>query len=451
MNKLSGEMLTAIINSVTESFVLVSPTHEVLHFNTSMSTILESFFGKKIALGDDYRNFVLQSLKPLYQTAFEKALRGEFTVVQNLTTNKEHNVWFEYRINPVYSENQQFVGVAIYAKNIDRQKKAELEVESIKKTYESLLNNISDSICLLDVDFKVIQYNTHIERVLLSQVGKKIYIGADFREYLFPNETEEFFRQFEQACAGKIVEDEICVHNIQGEAVWILSKMYPVYDQKQALLGVCIVAININAKKKMELSIMENEQRFRKIINTAPVPIVIVDKTMKIQMVNPETEKIFNYQPNELDGKNINVLIPKRFHLKHSYHQQTYIQSPKMYKMGLDRYTPAITKDGIEKTVEVSLNSFQVDEETFVLAIIQDVTKRIEHEHRLENQVEALEKIAWQQSHEIRKPVANILGLVQLIEYDQAYNPLLINQLHQTAQELDDVIHKIVNLTHQSR
>ena len=119
--------------------------------------------------------------------------------------------------------------------------------------------------------------------------------------------------------------------------------------------------------------------------------------------------------------------------------------------MGIGRFTPASTKDGIEKTVEVSLNSFKVNDETFILAIIQDVTKRIEHENHLENQVETLEKIAWQQSHEMRKPVANILGLVQLIEYDQTYNPLLINQLHQTTKELDDVIHKIVNLTHVNR
>lgn len=448
---LSIDILSATINSVAENFVLIAPDHRVLICNTTMVKTLEMFFGKKIQIGDDYRDFVVEPLKEIYFSAFENAIQGESTSVQKETSSNEIHLWFEYKANPVYDDAQNLIGVAIYAKNIDEQKKAELAIEYLKTTYESLINNISDSICLLDKDFKLIQFNTHFKKSIFLNMGKEINIGDDFRQYLFPKETDAFYKQFNSAIAGTTVEDEICVHNIHGDTIWILSKMYPVYDKNQVIIGVCLVAINISAKKKMELSILENEQRFRKIIETAPVPIVIVDKKMKIQLVNPETEKIFNYESKELLDQDINILIPKRFHANHVQYQQQYIQAPKMYRMGIGRFTPAVTKDGIEKIVEVSLNSFKVNDETFILAIIQDVTKRIEHENQLENQVETLEKIAWQQSHEMRKPVANILGLVQLIEYDQTYNPLLINQLHQTTKELDDVIHKIVNLTHLNR
>lgn len=450
-NNLSVDILRATINSVAESFVLISPDHQVLICNTAMVKTLEIFFGKEIQIGDDYRDFVVEPLMEIYFSAFESAIKGESTTVQKETSGGEVHLWFEYKANPVYNDARNLIGVAIYAKNIDEQKKAELALEYLKTTYESLINNISDSICLLDTNFKLIQFNTHFQKSISLNIGKEINIGDDFREYLFPKETDAFYTQFNSAISGKTVEDEICVHDIYGKTIWILSKMYPVYDKNQSIIGVCLVAINISAKKKMELAILENEQRFRKIIETAPVPIVIVDKKMKIQLVNPETEKIFNYESKELLDQDINILIPKRFHSNHAQYQQQYIQAPQMYRMGIGRFTPAITKDGIEKIVEVSLNSFRVNDETFILAIIQDVTKRIEHETQLENQVETLEKIAWQQSHEMRKPVANILGLVQLIEYDKAYNPLLINQLHQTTKELDDVIHKIVNLTHTNR
>ncbi|MDI9864184.1 PAS domain S-box protein [Flectobacillus sp. DC10W] len=450
-NNLSVDILRATINSVAESFVLISPDHQVLICNTAMVKTLEIFFGKEIQIGDDYRDFVVEPLMEIYFAAFESAIKGESTTVQKETSGGEVHLWFEYKANPVYDDARNLIGVAIYAKNIDEQKKAELALEYLKTTYESLINNISDSICLLDTNFKLIQFNTHFQKSISLNIGKEINIGDDFREYLFPKETDAFYTQFNSAISGKTVEDEICVHDIYGKTIWILSKMYPVYDKNQSIIGVCLVAINISAKKKMELAILENEQRFRKIIETAPVPIVIVDKKMKIQLVNPETEKIFNYESKELLDQDINILIPKRFHSNHAQYQQQYIQAPQMYRMGIGRFTPAITKDGIEKIVEVSLNSFRVNDETFILAIIQDVTKRIEHETQLENQVETLEKIAWQQSHEMRKPVANILGLVQLIEYDKAYNPLLINQLHQTTKELDDVIHKIVNLTHTNR
>jgi signal transduction histidine kinase len=65
-------------------------------------------------------------------------------------------------------------------------------------------------------------------------------------------------------------------------------------------------------------------------------------------------------------------------------------------------------------------------------------------------QKEALEAISWQQSHEVRRPVANILGLINLIEDEEnktGYNPIYLEYLKTSAQELDNIIHKIVNIT----
>jgi two-component system CheB/CheR fusion protein len=79
-----------------------------------------------------------------------------------------------------------------------------------------------------------------------------------------------------------------------------------------------------------------------------------------------------------------------------------------------------------------------------------DITEKKKKEIALEQQNKVLEEIAFIQSHEIRRPLANILGLVQLLDKEQlsAENAEIINYLDKSAQELDEIIHKILNKTY---
>lgn len=81
------------------------------------------------------------------------------------------------------------------------------------------------------------------------------------------------------------------------------------------------------------------------------------------------------------------------------------------------------------------------------LSIRNDITNRKQQEQALHTQNKVLADIAWAQSHELRRPVASILGLVQLIQqgYAKATDGDMINHLAIMATELDTVIRKNVD------
>lgn len=87
-----------------------------------------------------------------------------------------------------------------------------------------------------------------------------------------------------------------------------------------------------------------------------------------------------------------------------------------------------------------------------LIGINHDVTDQLKSQHKIEEQNEKLRKIAWMQSHEIRKPVANIIGLLHL--YDTSKMDAQLTQLMQylkaSANELDDLITKIIQRTNES-
>lgn len=75
-----------------------------------------------------------------------------------------------------------------------------------------------------------------------------------------------------------------------------------------------------------------------------------------------------------------------------------------------------------------------------------DITYRKYTELKILAQNELLKTITWQQSHAVRGPLANILGMITLIEMEkeQGYNARYLRYLRQSADELDAVIRKIV-------
>ena len=86
-----------------------------------------------------------------------------------------------------------------------------------------------------------------------------------------------------------------------------------------------------------------------------------------------------------------------------------------------------------------------------MVGAIRDFTERVRFFRLLEEQNKKLREIAWSQSHELRGPLSRILGLVDLIEKrgaDEIENPEILGYLEQSAKELDEVIHRIVRMSH---
>jgi len=81
----------------------------------------------------------------------------------------------------------------------------------------------------------------------------------------------------------------------------------------------------------------------------------------------------------------------------------------------------------------------------------RDITKQFNHLHRIEMQNEQLREIAWVQSHEVRGPVASILGLVELFNSEDPSDPTngeIVTLLKEAANKLDITIRKITSYTY---
>ncbi len=138
----------------------------------------------------------------------------------------------------------------------------------------------------------------------------------------------------------------------------------------------------------MENTFRHTELTFQLIVESSPNAIVLVNKEGKIAYINNQTEKLFHYTRTELIGREVEILLPKRYTHKHPEFRQMFFNTPVVRAMGAGRELFALRKDNTEFPIEIGLTPLVTVDGTLVLASIIDITERKKAEDRFRLVVE---------------------------------------------------------------
>jgi len=76
------------------------------------------------------------------------------------------------------------------------------------------------------------------------------------------------------------------------------------------------------------------EAMFRGLLDGAADAIVVIDSTGAITLVNRQVHALFGYDPAELVGQPVELLVPERYRNAHPAHRASYFADPKIRAMG---------------------------------------------------------------------------------------------------------------------
>ncbi len=110
-----------------------------------------------------------------------------------------------------------------------------------------------------------------------------------------------------------INEEYVLQRNDTGEK-WNGSYSYaPMYDmEKDNIIGSVVVARDITKQKIAEEDLSRQKSLFETMFNTIPDGVIITDTNRNIQIANRGMENTFGYKPDELVGKNTEILYADR-------------------------------------------------------------------------------------------------------------------------------------------
>ncbi|OPX59108.1 MAG: cyclic-di-GMP phosphodiesterase [Methanobacterium sp. PtaB.Bin024] len=150
-------------------------------------------------------------------------------------------------------------------------------------------------------------------------------------------------------------------------------------NHEDQVIGLIGVLNDITERKRVEYALKTSEEKFRNLAETAVDAIIILDIDEKVVFCNRSLERIFDYSEEEIIGEYFDTLIPKShvedFQLKLDYHHQSG------YGNVFESF--GMRKDGSEFPLEMSLNTWETEGETYTTFIIRDITQRKLNEFKM--------------------------------------------------------------------
>lgn len=199
--------------------------------------------------------------------------------------------------------------------------------------------------------------------------------------------------------------------------------------------------------QREQKSLIESRGQYKRLFEENPVPMWIYDPgNGAIEAVNRSALESYQYSQESFLNLKVHDLIPETISGSHNIDDETlkdFTDNGISIHQNCDGQ-PIFVKAKIHETV------FNRKKLKIVMAL--NLHSLIVAENKVHKQNEKLKEIAQFQSHSLRKPVANILGLVSLFNQENTNDKMnveVIHKLRNETKDLDNIIKSVVKKSSQ--
>ena len=315
-------------------------------------------------------------------------------------------------------------------------------------SYQSAIDDNLQSIVtdgngiVLKVNDLYLQKTGYTKEELL---GKSIDIlKSDYHDYAFYENINSTIS------SGKVWRGESKIKTKNACDFWISSSILPVLNNEGEVAKYLTISTDITAKKlaeeKEELAVknlIQSEKRLSLFLENQTDLVVITDKLGNRKYVNKAFCKFFDKDKAHFIGTNYRTYDPND--IDYVYLQlfdSISYENPKTS-------TVIVRQNALGEKRWIQWNEiafFDADKNVIeILSIGHDITEMKENENQNANYITQFEELAFQNSHHFRRPLSNIIGVINLIDEESTIGEVkeLISIVKEEISELDVASHEL--------
>jgi PAS domain S-box-containing protein len=291
--------------------------------------------------------------------------------------------------------------------------------------YRHIVEAAPNAIVLVDSHGKIVLVNAQTEKLFgytrKELVGQRIEILVPERfRKAHPGYRDSFFARPSVRSMGA-GRDLFGLHK-EGHEIPVEIGLNPIGGGGSMVMASII---DISERKRAE-------ERLRRVIESAPNAIILVNQSGRITLINAQTEKLFGYSRGELIGASVDILVPERYRSMHSGYRASFFASPSVRSMGVGRDLFGVRKDGQEVPIEIGLNPIQTEEGGLVLASIIDITERKRAEAGMARMLEEIQAMV----DALAAATSDILEAASQVAAGSAETATAVTQTTSTVEEV---------------
>jgi PAS domain S-box-containing protein len=204
--------------------------------------------------------------------------------------------------------------------------------------------------------------------------------------------------------------------------------------------------------RRMAGDLAESQARLAAIIDNAVDGIITIDDRGFILSANRACIHIFGYEPLEMIGRNVKMLMPEPYHTAHDGYLSNYERTGEAKVIGIGREVEGRRKDGSVFPLDLAVAKVEMNGATIYSGIVRDISERKRYEHALLEANAELEEFAYRTSHDLRSPIASSMGLLtisrdMLADGQHAALGGTLARMEKNFHRLDHLIQNIITLT----
>jgi two-component system, LuxR family, sensor kinase FixL len=195
-----------------------------------------------------------------------------------------------------------------------------------------------------------------------------------------------------------------------------------------ALIGVGIAWFGESLRRAVSQAFERNqdllsrEAHLRSILDTVPDAMIVIDERGIIQSFSSAAERLFAYEPGEVVGKNIKMLMPSPYREGHDGYLDRYLETGERRIIGIGRVVVGERKGGSTFPMELAVGEMRSNDRRFFTGFIRDLTDHQKTEARLQelqselvqiSRLTAMGEMASTLAHELNQPLSAITNYLR--------------------------------------
>ncbi len=372
-------------------------------------------------------------------------------------------------------KNGDIIQVKIEAKNVNfKGKKVRLAYAVDLTTEINIQNKLADTNSKLQLASEIASLGYWTNDLVKSEIqwSEEVYKIFELNPETFeltldniincyhPDSTFEFDSNLSFSFeSNNTKESERRIITGSGKIKWVFERINLIKDENGKPIKLDGIVIDITNRKLHEQEIIESNKRFKTLAKATNEAIIdwdikndtviwgdgfhtifgydlsVYDYYLWSSNIHPDDKEKVLAKSNKTIADPTKEIFTAKFRFLKANREVTYVQ-----------YKNVLIRDANGKAIRA-------------LASMIDLTETLDKLQKIEIQNKKLQDIAWKQSHDVRAPLSNIMGLVNLLKSnlnldgddvsDDDENSKILNYITESTKKLDEIIHDIVDKTSQ--
>jgi PAS domain S-box-containing protein len=371
--------LSTVLDSTDELILLINEKLEIRSVNKTFRQSISSALTIEFKENTNLELLQRHSFYPKFVHAINVCFMDGTTSSMELTIESNKGVFdhFSVSINPVRKRGTNIISsVCIRIKDVTANIVNIEKLKSQKNLYESILDNIPADIAIFDEDHRYLYVNpSGIKDKNLRQwiIGKTDFDYCAFRniDTRIANERRDMFQD---VLKNKREHEIESFHQKKdGTVIHYLRRFHPYYENGEFKMMIGY-GIDVTDIKNSQLQLKVNEERYKTLFESNPLPVLVMDLNGNIVSANSALLKETGFAPADVIGHNIQILLSDKARSAFPEWVMEYKKDPDTY---YQREIKVRNSNGMLLDFEITLKKFDWDLHTsHIFIVANNITER---------------------------------------------------------------------------